>query len=75
MDGKKKTFHYQLSVPTPAPLIGFVAGVFEILPDPSVLEMTHFTLPGTMALLKNTIQFVHEVGQFLSNVYAIQNLR
>ena len=63
VDGKKKTFYYQISVPTPAPLIGFVAGVFEILPDPSVLEMTHFTLPGTTSLLKNTIQFVHEVIQ------------
>ena len=60
-DGRKKTFNFQVSIPTPAPLIGFAIGCFEIFPDPSILEVTHFTLPGTLDLLKNTVGFVHEV--------------
>lgn len=61
IDGKKKTFNFQVSMLTPAPLIGFAIGCFEIFPDPSILEVTHFTLPGTLSTLKNTVKFVHEV--------------
>ena len=30
-------------------------------PDPVMQEVTHFCLPGFLPLLKNTVQFVHEV--------------
>lgn len=34
---------------------------FEVYPDPVMQEVTHFCLPNLMPILKNTIQFVHEV--------------
>ena len=30
-------------------------------PDPVMQEVTHFCLPGLLPILKNTVQFVHEV--------------
>ena len=34
---------------------------FEVYPDPVMQEVTHFCLPGLLPILKNTVQFVHEV--------------
>ena len=31
-------------------------------PDPVMQEVTHFCLPGLLPILKNTVQFVSEVG-------------
>ena len=36
---------------------------FEVYPDPVMQEVTHFCLPGLLPILKNTVQFVSEVGQ------------
>jgi transcription initiation factor TFIID subunit 2 len=67
-DGKKKTFHYTLNVPTAAPCIAFVIGSFEVYPDPVMQEVTHFCLPGLLPILKNTVQFVHEVFGFFEEL-------
>lgn len=63
-DGRKKTFHYTLSVPTAAPCIAFAVGCFEVYPDPVLQEVTHFCPPGLLPLLKNSVQFIHEVFGF-----------
>lgn len=64
VDGKRNTFHYHISIPTPAPLIAFAIGCFEVYPDPIIPEVTYFCLPGLSSILKNTVQFVHEVFEY-----------
>lgn len=59
--GRRKVFHYFLSVPTAAPNIGLAVGPFEIYVDPNMHEVTHFCLPGLMNLLRWTSRFLHEV--------------
>ena len=38
---------------------------FEVYPDPVMQEVTHFCLPGLLPILKNTVQFVHEVHVYV----------
>lgn len=64
LDGKKRTFQYSLTVPTSAPCIAFAVGSFQIYPDPVLQEVTHFCLPGLLPVLKNTVQYVHEMLGF-----------
>jgi len=59
--GRRKVFHYFLSVPTAAPNIGLAVGPFEIYVDPNMHEVTHFCLPGLVNLLRWTSRFLHEV--------------
>ena len=35
--------------------------MFEIYPDPVMSEVTHFCPPQLLPVLKNTVQFIHEV--------------
>ena len=42
-------------------LMGCCCRSFEVYPDPVMQEVTHFCLPGLLPILKNTVQFVHEV--------------
>ncbi|KAG8181816.1 hypothetical protein JTE90_001471 [Oedothorax gibbosus] len=63
-DLRKKTFHYNLSVPTCAPNIGLAVGPFEIYVDPQMHEVTHFCLPRLLPLLKHTTNFLHEAFEF-----------
>ena len=37
-------------------------------PDPVMQEVTHFCLPGLLPILKNTVQFVHEVQYCIYSV-------
>jgi len=64
-DMKRKTFHYQLNVPTSACSIGLAVGPFEIYVDPNMNEVTHFCLPHLLPLLKATARWTHETFEFL----------
>jgi transcription initiation factor TFIID subunit 2 len=63
-DGRKKTYNYSITVPTSSSCIGFAIGMFEIYPDPVMSEVTHFCPPQLLPVLKNTVQFIHEVFGF-----------
>ncbi|XP_035219613.1 transcription initiation factor TFIID subunit 2-like [Stegodyphus dumicola] len=63
-DMRKKTYHYNLSIPTCAPNIGLAVGPFEIFVDPQMHEVTHFCLPRLLPLLKHTTNFLHEAFEF-----------
>ncbi|RWS10616.1 Transcription initiation factor TFIID subunit 2-like protein, partial [Dinothrombium tinctorium] len=63
-DTSKKTFHYQILIPTVAPAIGLAVGPFEIMVDPFMHEVTHFCLPHLLPLLKETCAFLHEAFEF-----------
>lgn len=63
-DMRKKTYHYNLSIPTCAPNIGLAVGPFEILVDPQMHEVTHFCLPRLLPLLKHSTSFLHEAFEF-----------
>ena len=43
---------------------------FEVFPDPVMQEVTHFCLPGLLPILKNTVQFVHEVQHTHTHMHA-----
>ena len=42
---------------------------FEVYPDPVMQEVTHFCLPGLLPILKNTVQFVHEVHTYSGTIH------
>lgn len=63
-DKKRKTYHYQVTIPTCAPAIGLAVGPFEIMVDPNMHEVTHFALPHLSSLLKDTCAFLHEAFEF-----------
>ena len=66
-DLKRKTFHYSLNIPTSASCIGFSVGPFEIFPDPTVPDVTHFCLPHLLPLLRFTVKWLPEVFKFLES--------
>ena len=43
-------------------MVSLLPRCFQIYPDPVLQEVTHFCLPGLLPVLKNTVQYVHEVG-------------
>uniref|UniRef100_A0A182J495 Uncharacterized protein n=1 Tax=Anopheles atroparvus TaxID=41427 RepID=A0A182J495_ANOAO len=65
-DLQRKTYHYTISVPVCAPNIAFVVWPFEIYVDPHVYmhEVTHFSLPQLIPLLKNIVRYLPEVFEF-----------
>ncbi|XP_015908116.2 transcription initiation factor TFIID subunit 2 [Parasteatoda tepidariorum] len=63
-DMRKKTYHYNLAVPTCAPNIGLAIGPFEIFVDPHMHEVTHFCLPQLLPHLKHSTKFLHEAFEF-----------
>ncbi|GFU31093.1 transcription initiation factor TFIID subunit 2 [Nephila pilipes] len=63
-DMRKKTYHYNLSIPTCAPNIGLTVGPFEVYVDPQMHEVTHFCLPRLLPLLKHSTSFLHEAFEF-----------
>lgn len=71
-DMKRKTFHYQLSVPTCAPDIGLAVGRFEVYVDPNMHEVTHFCLPQLLPLLKETCSFLHEAFEFYEELLSFR---
>jgi len=71
-DLKKKTFHYQVTVPTCAPKIGLAVGPFEIFVDPNMHEVTHFCLPHLLPLLKDTVAFLHETFEFYEELLSFR---
>ena len=58
-----KTSYFELNVPTSAQNIAVACGPFEIYPDPSNPDITHFCLPGQMAKMSHTIQFFNKAMQ------------
>ncbi|KAJ8973187.1 hypothetical protein NQ317_014988 [Molorchus minor] len=72
-DMRRKTYHYSLNIPTCAPNISLAVGPFEIFVDPYMHEVTHFSLPNLLPLLKVTTRYMHETFEFyeetLSNRY------
>ncbi|XP_074642286.1 transcription initiation factor TFIID subunit 2-like isoform X2 [Tubulanus polymorphus] len=71
-DMKRKTFHYFLSTPTPAPNIGLAVGPFEILVDKNMHEVTHFCLPHLMPILKQSTAFLHEAFEFYEELLSVR---
>ena len=71
-DMKKKTFHYQITVPTVAPMIGLAVGPFDIYVDPNMHEVTHFCLPHLLPLLKETCAFLHETFEFYEELLSFR---
>lgn len=63
-DKKRKTYHYQLNIPTCAPAIGLAVGPFEVIVDPNMHEVTHFCLPHLRSHLQATCSFLHEAFEF-----------
>ena len=71
-DMKRKTFHYQLTVPSCAPDIGLAVGPFEVYVDPNMHEVTHFCLPQLLPLLKETCAFLHETFEFYEELLSFR---
>ena len=67
---KRKTFHYVVSTPTPAPNIALAVGPFEVYVDPNMHEVTHFCLPHLLPLLKATARWLHEAFEFFEMTLA-----
>ena len=63
--GKLLTYIYSLDVPVCANKIGVVVGDFEMLPDPKSPEITHFCSPGLGPALRNTVENVVDIIEFL----------
>ncbi|KAF0749584.1 Uncharacterized protein FWK35_00021467, partial [Aphis craccivora] len=72
-DLRRKTYYYNLSMPTCAPNIALAVGPFEIYVDPTMHVITHFCLPGLSELLPTAAKYTHEALEFyedtLSNGY------
>lgn len=66
----KKTFHYNLTVPSSAPTIALAIGPFEILVDPHMYEVTNFCLPGLLNNLRSPAHYVHESLEFYEETLA-----
>ena len=69
-DMKRKTFHYIVNTPTPAPNIALAVGPFEVYVDPNMHEVTHFCLPHLLPLLKATARWLHEAFEFFEMTLA-----
>ena len=67
---KRKTFHYVVNTPTPAPNIALAVGPFEVYVDPNMHEVTHFCLPHLLPLLKATARWLHEAFEFFEMTLA-----
>uniref|UniRef100_A0A8C2UU57 Transcription initiation factor TFIID subunit 2 n=1 Tax=Chinchilla lanigera TaxID=34839 RepID=A0A8C2UU57_CHILA len=65
---RKKTFHYELSIPTAASNISLAIGPFEVLVDPYMPEVTHFCLPQLLPLLKHTTSYLHKIFEFYEEI-------
>ncbi len=65
MEGRRRIHNEVLKIPLFAWLFD---RCFEVYPDPIMQEVTHFCLPGLMPILKNTVQFVHQVGGVVGEV-------
>lgn len=67
-DRKTKTFRYELTIPTSAPNIGFVAGQFETWVDPASVDsncpIRNYYLKGLDKLAKASCAFLGECADF-----------
>lgn len=67
-DRKKKTYKYELNIPTSAPNIGFVAGQFEVYVDPqsvsSNCQIKNYHLTGLKKLAQATCSFLNDCAEF-----------
>ena len=67
-DRRRHTFHYELNVPTAAPNICLVIGIFEIVVDPRRHENTHFCTPELSSLLRHSTANTHVIFEFLEEL-------
>lgn len=67
-DRRKKTYTFELNVPTSAPNIGFVVGQFDVWIDPSSAgsncQIKNYFLPGLNKLVRASCNFSNECSEF-----------
>ena len=69
-DLKRKTFHYNVNIPTAATNIALAVGPFQIYVDPNMHEVTHFCLPHLLPVLKATVRNLYEVFEYFETILA-----